>query len=107
MELFLARHADKIAGVLSCWDRVILTGTIPGICFAQGMTGYLYAHNVRIFDYPKWAEPLRNQIRENAEKVAAEAGIEIEFIRKNNFRKEQRVRDILAERGSQPGLIHV
>jgi len=63
MQLFLERHQDKITGKLSCWDRVVITGTIPGICFAQGMTSYLYANNIRIFDYPKWAEPLRNEIR--------------------------------------------
>jgi len=107
MDLFLQRHADKIAGVLSCWDRVVITGTIPGICYAQGMTGFLNTNRIRIFDYPKWAEPLRNQIRENAERLAAEAGFTIEFIRKNNFRKEQRVRQILQTRGEHPGLVHV
>lgn len=107
MDLFLERHSAKIAGVLSCWDRVVITGTIPGICFAQGMTSYLYAHGIRIFDYAKWAEPLRNEIRENAERLALEAGVEIEFIKKNNFRKEQRVRDILVKRGDHPGLVHV
>lgn len=107
MALFLKRHNKKITDVLSCWDRVVITGTIPGICFAQGMTSYLYAKGIRIFDYAKWAEPLRNEIRENAERLAKEAGIEIEFIRKNNFRKEQRVRQILLERGDLPGLVHV
>ena len=107
MDLFLQRHADKITGVLSCWDRVVITNTIPGICYAQGMTGFLNANRIRIFDYPKWAEPLRNQIRQNAEKLAAEAGLEIEFIRKNNFRKEQRVRQTLLTRGEHPGLVHV
>lgn len=107
MDLFLERHSAKIAGVFSCWDRVIITGTIPGICFAQGMTSYLYAHAIRIFDYAKWAEPLRNEIRINAEKLALEAGIEIEFIRKNSFRKEERVRDILVKRGEHSGLVHI
>ncbi|PIP07722.1 MAG: MarR family transcriptional regulator [Syntrophobacteraceae bacterium CG23_combo_of_CG06-09_8_20_14_all_50_8] len=107
MDLFLERHSDKISGVLSCWDRVVITGTIPGICYAQGMTSYLYSQSIRIFDYPKWAEPLRDQIRNNAEKLAAEANLEIEFIRKNNFRKEQRVRQILNERGEYPGLVHI
>jgi hypothetical protein len=73
MDLFLERHADEIAGVLSCWDRVVIIGTIPEICFAQGMTNYLYSHDIRIFDYPKWAEPLRNEIRDYAERVATEA----------------------------------
>jgi len=60
-----------------------------------------------IFGYPKFAEPFRNRIRENAEKMAAEAGIEIEFIRKRNFRKEDRVKEIIAERGEHAGLVRI
>jgi hypothetical protein len=71
------------------------------------MTSFLFERKIRIFDYPKFAEPYRNRIRENAEQMAAEAGIEIEFIRKRNFRKEDRVKQILRERGEHPGLVCV
>jgi putative NADH-flavin reductase len=70
--------------------RVLVFGTLPKICYAGGMTSYLYERKVRIFDYPRFAEPFRDQLRENAERLAAEAGIEIEFIRKRNVRKEDR-----------------
>jgi hypothetical protein len=33
--------------------------------------------------------------------------LEIEFIRKKNFRKESRIQDILKERGEHPGLVHI
>ena len=105
VDLLTERHAAQIAGVLGCWDRILVFGTLPKICFAGGMTSFLYERNIRIFDYPKFAEPFRNRIRENAEKMAAEAGIEIEFIRKRNFRKEDRVKEILASRGEQSGLV--
>jgi hypothetical protein len=105
VELLTERHAAQIAGVLGCWDRMLVFGTLPKICFAGGMTSFLYERKIRIFDYPKFAEPFRNRIRENAEKMAAEAGIEIEFIRKRNFRKEDRVKEILARRGEQAGLV--
>jgi len=84
---------------------MLVFGTLPKICFAGGMTSYLYERKIRIFDYAKFAEPFRNRIRENAEKMAAEAGIEIEFVRKRNFRKEDRVKEILARRGEQAGLV--
>ena len=42
----------------------------------------MYERQMRIFDYPKFAEPFRNQLRENAETLAKENGIEIEFVRK-------------------------
>ena len=76
-ELLTERHAAQIKGVLSCWDRMLIFGTLPGICYAGGMTSFLFERKIKIFDYPKFAEPFRNRIRENAEKMAAEAGIEI------------------------------
>ena len=103
--LLTERYADQIAGVLGCWDRMLIFGTLPKICYAEGMTSYLYEKQVRIFDYPKFAEPFRNQLRDNAERLAAENGIAIEFIRKRNVRKEDRVKAILAQRGERPGLV--
>jgi hypothetical protein len=91
------------AGVLSCWDRVLVFGTLPKFCFAAGMTTCLNERQVRIFDYPRFAEPFRDQLRENADRLAAEAGIEIEFIRKGNFCKEGRVKQVLTRRGEHPG----
>ena len=88
---------------MGCWDRMLIFGTLPGVCFAGGMTSFLFERKIRIFDYPKFAEPFRNRIRENAEQMAADAGIQIEFIRKRNFRKEDRVKQILAKRGEQAG----
>src|SRR3954468_10026632 len=99
IELLTERHGDQIAGVLGCWDRMLIFGTLPKICFAGGMTSFLFERNIRIFDYPRFAEPFRNRIRENAEKLAADTGIGIEFIRKRNFRKEDRVKQALAKRG--------
>jgi len=46
MVLFTERHADKIAGTLSCYDRLVLMGTIPGLCYAEGMTRYLHTQQI-------------------------------------------------------------
>jgi hypothetical protein len=108
MTSLIERHADNIQGVLSCFDRLVITGTIPGICYADGMTTHFYLNKIRIFDYAKWAEPLRNEIRANAERLAAQNNLEIEFIRKvDAFRKEKRIGEILKERGEEPGLVHI
>ena len=67
------RYRDRIAGVLTCYDRVVITGTLPGACHAAGMTSFLNAQHIRIFDYPRFAEPLRDRLRANAEKLAESA----------------------------------
>jgi hypothetical protein len=108
MNPFIEQHRDEIGCVLSCFDRVVITGTLPDICHARAMAGYLSYRGIRLFDYARWAEPLREEVRVNAERLAAEAGLQIEFIRKlKAFRKEDRVQSILAARGDHPGLVHV
>jgi hypothetical protein len=107
MNSFVERHCAKIAGVLSCFDRVVITGTLPDICHSEAMGEYLRARGIRLFDYPRWAEPLREVLRENAERIAAEAGLGIDFIRRKDFRKEERVKQVLRERGEGPGLVHI
>ena len=40
-QLVTERYRERLAGVLSCYDRMIVTGTLPGACYAKGMTGFL------------------------------------------------------------------
>jgi hypothetical protein len=103
----IERYGDRMQGVLSCYDRIVVTGTLPQVCYAAGMTGFLYTRGIRIFDYPRFAEPLRDAIRARAEELAASAGIEIEHIRKAHVRKEDVVAKVLERRGDHPGLVHV
>jgi hypothetical protein len=108
MHTFIDRHADKIRGVLSCFDRVVLTGTLPDLCHADAMARYLGARNIRLFDYPRWAEPFRDELRIHAEQVAQAHGLTIEFIRRvKDFRKEERIKRLVAQRGDHPGLVHI
>ena len=88
MDLLTISHQDKISGTLSCFDRLIITGTIPQICYSQGMTSFLYSQNIKIFDYAKFAEPFKEEIRTNAEQIAKDNNLEIEFVRKSHIRKE-------------------
>lgn len=107
MELLTNRYVQNLAGVLSCYDRILVTGTLPGACFADGMTSFLNSRGIRIFDYPQFALPLRERIRANAQALAAEQGATIEHIAKAHVRKEDVVARVLAVRGDAPGLVHV
>ena len=101
------RYDDRIAGVLSCYDRVVITGTLPGVCYADGMTRYLHANGIRVFDYPQFAMRLRDRVRECAASLAADAGVTIEHIAKSTVRKEAVVARVLEQRGDRPGLVHI
>jgi len=107
-QLLSEKYRAELYGVLSCYDRVIISGNLHPLCYDKGMTKYLYINNIRIFDYKEFAQRLRDVIRANAEAIAQENGLEIEFIRRGkSFRKEDRIRGILQTRGEHPGLVHI
>lgn len=107
VRMLTERYQGRLHGVLSCYDRIVITGTLPGICYAAGMTSFLNANGIRIFDYARFAEPLRDRIRERAQQLAAEQGARIEHVAKAHIRKEDVVAKVLAARGGHPGLVHV
>lgn len=108
MNAFVEGIKHLVAFVLSCFDRVVITGTLPDIAYPDAMARFLGARGIRLFDFPKWAETVRDAIRRDTERLAAAAGLEIEFVRSlKGFRKEARIKQILAERGEQPGLVHI
>lgn len=106
--LLTDKYADKIYGTLTCYDRMIIQGYIPGWSHAEGMTSYLKANNIRIFDYSSFSQPFTEQVCQSAQQRADEHGIEIEFIRKlRAFRKDDRIQEIIADTGKTEGLIHI
>jgi hypothetical protein len=107
MPLLSERYCKQISGILSCYDRVVITGTLPQACYAAGMTNFLSYNKIRIFDYAKFAEPLRDKLRDNAEAIAKRNDIKIEFVQKRHIRKESLVQKILDKRGYAPGLVHI
>jgi len=80
---------------------------MPEISYSQGMTKYMYEKGIKIFDYPKFAEPFKETIRANAERIAQEHGVEIEFIRKAGVRKESIISEKIDKRGNHPGIVHI
>ena len=106
--LLSEKYDAQLYGDLSCYDRVIISGNLHPLCYAKGMTGFLYRCEIRIFDYKEFAQSLRDSIRANAEAIAQENGLEIEFIKKSKrFRKEDRIHKIVKTRGNHPGLVHI
>lgn len=107
MTLLTDRYADKIQGVLSCYDRMVIQGTLQGFHYPEAMSWFLRTRNIRIFDYPQFAKSLKEDIRLNVERIAQEQGIEIEFIAKSHIRKENIIQNMLDKRGRHPGLVAI
>jgi hypothetical protein len=63
VQMLTERYRERLVGVLSCYDRIVITGTLSGVCYARGMTSFLYSRGIRVFDYAGFAKPLRERIR--------------------------------------------
>jgi hypothetical protein len=103
----IERHEEWIQGILSCFDRVICMGTLPEICHPEAMTRFLNTRGIRIFDFTNWARELAEAIRKDVEALADKAGIQVEYIARKGLRKEDRIKEILAQRGQAPGIVHI
>jgi len=73
MNTLMDRYRDRIGAKVECLDRVIISGTLPRVCHAQGMTSILFEARVRMFDYVQYVQPFRDRIRETAEQLAPNA----------------------------------
>ena len=62
----------------------------------------------KIFDFAKVFTPVTENIKENAEKIALENSLTIEYIRKSGaFRKDEKIAEIIEKRGVHEGLVHI
>ena len=98
------RYPEQIAGVISGWHRVVIRGMLTTVGYPAGMTAYLSARGIRSFDFQEFAQPLTASVKAPAERLAAAAGLAIHYIRKKEFRKQDRLREVLAARGPHPAL---
>ena len=66
MIAFTERHADKMAFILSCYDRIVLTGSLVDVGYAQAMTRFIKRLGLPVFEYPHWANQFREALRAHA-----------------------------------------
>ena len=106
--LITQSYKDKISGVLSCYDRINIKCTAGTFGYSDGMCIFFNTINRRYFDFHKVFEPVTKKIIENAERIAKENNMEIEYIRNvGAFRKDDKISDILSERGYNEGLVKI
>jgi len=106
--LVTTTHREEIIGTLYCYDRVLLSAVAGTFGFPDGMAMFFNRREYRIFDFAKIFTPVTERIKANAEKLATENGLEIEYIRNTNaFRKEDRIAAIIEGRGEAEGPVHI
>ena len=102
----MARHGDKVTGVISGWDRVRLQGTLRSLYNQEVMNGYLWNAGVAWKDYRAHVCTVTQHIRDAATMVAADAGQPVIYLR-GQIRKEELVEQIRQRQRVERGLVAV
>jgi hypothetical protein len=77
---FLAKHQDKISGVLSCFDRVIFRGHLP-LSYEKGLSGFLYQQKVLLKDFKGYAPQIADRVRDHVKAIVEKAGAPFRHLR--------------------------
>jgi hypothetical protein len=100
---FLRKHQDKIAGVLSCFDRLIFRGHLP-LSWAGGLEGFLFQQKVLLKDFRAYAPQAAQRIKEHVQNLVQQAGAEFRHLRRKE-RMEEQARRIAHDEGIREGIV--
>ncbi|SRR6266545_1016990 len=107
MERFVTRHGDRIAGILSGFDRMLFRGTLRSISYVDGLDKFLSSQGVLYKDFKPYVEGLSERLKTDAIATASDAGRPYEYLASAQIRKEDRARAIAERDGITEGLVCV
>lgn len=107
MERFLVRHANRILGSISGFDRMRFQGTLRWMVSAKGMGKFLNSQGVLLKDFGAYAKQLSERIIAHAEEVAQKASRPVEYVASSKKSKEDIAGKIAKRDGIQEGLLAV
>jgi hypothetical protein len=107
MERFVTRHRDRIAGILSGFDRMIFRGTLRSMSYPGGLEAFLATRRVWLKDFGRFAQRVSERVKQHAQSVARTAGRPFEYLPSAATSKEDHARAILTQDGITDGLMCV
>jgi len=103
MENFIAKHADKIQGTLSCFDRLLFRGHLPFFSGAA-MAEFLDGRRVRRPELKGFLLGQASRLKEHARWMALREGRPFQYFQ-GRVRKEELARQIAERDRIEQGLV--
>ncbi len=100
---FLRKHQDKISGVLSCFDRVILRGHLP-LSYPRGVEGFLYQQKVPLKEFKDYAPRIAERIKAHVKGLVLAAGAPFRHL-PSKEPMEKLARGMVAEKNLRQGIV--
>jgi hypothetical protein len=105
MHRFTTKYADRLAGVLSGFDRLVFRGTLRRLAFVDGLRDYLWARKVLLKDFGSHAEAVSKRIKEACLARAKTLEVPIEYLPSADTSKEEVARQLAQARGITTGPV--
>jgi hypothetical protein len=107
VERFLQKHADKVIGVLSGFDRLVLGGSLRRIAYALGMKGLLWDRQILLKDFGDFAQAATERLKQATVSYADELSRPVVYLASSQTDKEQVALSIAERDGVREGLVCV
>jgi hypothetical protein len=104
---FIQRFGDKITGVLSGFDRLVLRGTLRSIVYVEGMKNLLWRKQILLKEFGGWAEAMTQQLKDASCQAARDQNRPIVYVPSSGADKDELARQIAANDGITTGLVAV
>lgn len=104
---FIQRFGDKITGVLSGFDRLVIRGSLRAIVNPAGMKNLLWLRQIRLQQFGSWAEGLTEQLKQASCQAARNQNRPIVYLPSGDTDKDQLASEIAAKDGITHGLVAI
>lgn len=112
MSAFEIVHQDRVAGKLTCFDRVIFKGHLSRLYCPGGMKAFLDSQGVLLKDFGAYVKRTTGEIKAHVQRLATDAGRPYVYLADNHTKargrsKEDLAREMAEADGITEGLICV
>jgi hypothetical protein len=107
MERFLKRHASRILGSISGFDRILFRGVLRSISYVQGLDYFMGSQRVGFKGFRELVEKFSAGIKARAQQIAQRAKRPFLYVASGEASKQALVKKLLEEKPVKEGLICV
>ncbi len=103
MNEFIARHAERMTGVLSGFDRLVIRGTLRPISYSEGMMGYVSGNSVRPTGFGRHVLQVSERLKQACKGKTEALGRPVKYLASGTESKEGLARGSWNETRSRKG----
>ena len=103
----IEQNKNKINGILSGFDRLVIKGMLKPLSYTAGMMNFLYEKDILLKDFGDYVETTSKQVKESSLEIADKQNRPVQYLASSQIRKETLAHKIAEKDGINEGLVCV